>query len=82
MLREDEENYEMRNFKAFTVHQQLLDSKMSNVKLDKAVTQIAVMTNDTKVCSAKVKKLLDRKRRRWDHNIKVVVKIGRIGVCR
>jgi hypothetical protein len=59
MLREDEENYEMTNFKNFTVHQKLLDSKMRNVKLDKAVTQIAVMTKDTKFCSAKVKRLLD-----------------------
>jgi hypothetical protein len=61
---EDEKNHEMRNFKAFTVHQNLLDSKMRNVKLGKAVTQIAVMTKYTKFCLAKVKKLLDRKRSR------------------
>jgi predicted nucleic acid-binding Zn ribbon protein len=45
---------------------------MRNVKLDKAVTQMAVMKNDTKFCSAKVKKLLERKRNRCDYNIKVV----------
>lgn len=46
----------MRNFKDFTVHQKLLDSEMRNVKLNKAGTQMAVMTNDTKFCSVKVKK--------------------------
>jgi hypothetical protein len=64
----------MRKFKAFTVHQKLLDGKMRNVKLDKAVTQMAVMTNDTKFCSAKVKRILERKRHRWNYNIKVVVR--------
>jgi predicted nucleic acid-binding Zn ribbon protein len=47
---------------------------MRNVKLDKAVTQMAVMTNDTKFCSEKVKKLLEGKRQRWDYNIKEVVR--------
>lgn len=54
----------MGNFKAYTVHQKLLDSQMRNVELDKAVTQMAVMTNDTKFFLAKVKKLLERKRHR------------------
>ena len=35
---------------------------------------MAVMTNDSKFYSTKVKKLLERKRRRWDYNIKVVVR--------
>ena len=64
----------MRNFKACTVHQKLLHSKMKNVKLDKAVTRMTVMTNGIKFCSAEVKKLLERKRHRWDYNIKVTVR--------
>jgi len=47
---------------------------MRNVKLNKAVTQMAVMTNYTKFCWAKVKKLLERKRHKWDYHIKVVFK--------
>ena len=47
----------MRNFKACTVHQKLLESKIGNVELDKAVIQMAEMTNDTTFCSARVKKI-------------------------